>query len=421
MALDPNIILRGVQSFQQPDVGAAVQQGLQNVGIFQQMRNEQALAPLRQAVLERQATGQALANQQRQAEILEATRKRDLRGLANSYLGVKSLIDAGKYKEAADKIAPGIEQSIAAGQTVADMSDSIQAVETLRSGDAEGIAGLIQQGKGIVEAAEAEGLVTTDAGRRGTVPAAIQEFQYLSKILQSDDPRIQEAAAIQLGLSPDAGARIREKQLQQQAITKQHELNLKQQAEQRQQQKISATLEKALLTAQDESVNASRSATEFDILADQVEELDLVGGVRASTSETLKQLLGTQDDVTELRRRFNKVRLSEGLKNLPPGPATDRDVKEAFKGVPPENAPASQIASFLRGASKMARFDAAYNQFKSDFISDKNTTKGINREWRKKVRSDVLDRDITIAEIYAEAVLSGLNIEDIKAELGVSE
>jgi len=89
--------------------------------------------------------------------------------------------------------------------------------------------------------------------------------------------------------------------------------------------------------------------------------------------------------------------------------------------VPPENAPASQIASFLRGASKMARFDAAYNQFKSDFISDNSNTKGINKEWRKKVRSDVLDRDITIAEIYAEGVLHGMNIEDIKAELGVSE
>lgn len=420
MALDPTIVFRqfmpsaqGIQETQQAQ--------LKTAGIFQQLRNEQEMAPLRQAVLQGQATGQALANQQRQAQILEATRQRDLKGLASSYLQVKGAIDAGNYTEAADQLEKTIMQKLQAGQTVADMSDTIQAMEALRSNDPEAIAAIKRQGQGVVDAAEAEGLIATKAGREIAEPAAVQEFRFLTQTLQSDDPRVQEAAAIQLGLSPDASARLRQKQARGQAVMKQHELNLRQQSEQRQQQKLSATLEKALLTAQDESVNASRSSTEFDILADQVSELDLSGGLRASTTETFKQLLGTQDDVTELRRRFNKVRLSEGLKNLPPGPATDRDVKEAFKGVPPENAPASQIASFLRGAAKMARFDSAYNQFKSDYISENSTTKNINREWRKKVRSDVLGRDITIAEIYAEAVLSGLNIGDIKAELGVSE
>ena len=167
MALDPNIILHGTRGLSPLDVSGRVQSGLQTVGIFQQMRNEQELAPLRKSILEGQSAGLALANQQRQAEMLEATRKRDLRGLANSYLSVKSLIDAGKYKEAADKLAPGIEQSIAAGQTVADMSDSIQAEETLRSGNAEDIALLQRQGEAIVEQARFEGLVPEDPAKLG--------------------------------------------------------------------------------------------------------------------------------------------------------------------------------------------------------------------------------------------------------------
>ena len=197
------------------------------------------------------------------------------------------------------------------------------------------------------------------------------------------------------------------------------EFELKKDIESRQKTKLSAGLEKALLDSQDLVVKAKRNSTEFDILASQVESGELAGGVQSTTSETLKRLLGTQDDVTELRRRFNSVRLSEGLKNLPPGPATDKDMEQAFKGVPPENAPASQIASFLRGAAKMARFDAGYNQFKSDFISDKSTAKGLNKEWRRTVQSEALGRTISIAEIYAEAAAEGMTPEDVKAELGV--
>jgi hypothetical protein len=200
---------------------------------------------------------------------------------------------------------------------------------------------------------------------------------------------------------------------------KREELDLKKQIELRQQTKLSAPVEKALLESQDAIVAANRNSAEFDILATQIEEASLAGGVQSSTSETLKALMGTQDDVTELRRRFNSVRLSEGLKNLPPGPATDKDMEQAFKGVPPENAPASQIASFLRGAAKMARFDAGYNMFKSDFISKKNNTRGLNKEWRKSVTSSVLGRTITIAEIYAEAAAEGMTPEDVKAELGI--
>lgn len=208
---------------------------------------------------------------------------------------------------------------------------------------------------------------------------------------------------------------IKQKQLE----IREQELALKQQIEQRQQTKLSGPLEQALLKSQDDVAAAQQASSEFDILANQVEDADLTGGVAATTSETFKQLLGSQDDVTEMRRRFNKVRLSEGLKNLPPGPATDKDMEQAFKGVPPENAPASQIASFLRGAAKMARFDAGYNQFKSDYITDNSTAKGLNREWRSSVNSSILERDVTIAEIYAEAAASGLTPEEVKAELGI--
>ena len=421
MALDPNVILQGTRQPNFDPLGE-VTRGAQAVGIFAKLRQQQEEAPIRQAILQNQSNLLAQQVATGAAEAQEATRKRDLKGLGSSYLQVQGDIAAGNFNSAADQLQAIYDQKIAAGQTPEDMSAHAQAIETLRSNDAEAIKDLKALGQGAIDAAVAEGLLEDPAAAKvKTTPAAVREFESLTGLLGSDNPQVRKAAEIKLGLTPDAGDRLKQLQDRKANILKQQELILKQQSERRQQQKLSATVEKALLESQDAAINSSKSATEFDILANQVEEFRLAGGVVSSTSELFKRLLGAQDDVTELRRRFNQVRLSEGLKNLPPGPATDRDVVEAFKGVPPENAPGSQIASFLRGAAKMARFDAAYNQFKSDFISDNSNTKGINKEWRKKVRSDVLGRDITIAEIYAEGVLHGMNIEDIKAELGVSE
>lgn len=200
---------------------------------------------------------------------------------------------------------------------------------------------------------------------------------------------------------------------------REQELELKRRAEDRMTTKLSAPAEKALIDSQDLVVSAQRDASQFDRLADEFELLNS-GGASVTLAEGVKQILGTQDAETEFRRRFNKVRLSEGLKNLPPGPATDRDVQEAFKGVPQPNASPAQVASFLRGAAKMARFQAGYNQFKADAISRNGNVRNLNKQWRSKVMSSALDREVTVAEIYAEAQMQGMAPEEVAAELGVS-
>jgi hypothetical protein len=200
---------------------------------------------------------------------------------------------------------------------------------------------------------------------------------------------------------------------------RERELGLRKQVEQRQQTKLSAPAEKALIEAQDSVVSAQRASNEYNLLSQDYQRLVDSAGLEATVSENFKKMLGTQDDVTEFRRRFNKVRLSEGLKNLPPGPATDRDVKEAFKGVPAENASSEQVASFLRGAARLARFEAAYNQFKADHISNTGSVRHLNREWRKSVRSEKLGKDVSIAEIYEAAQNKGLTPEEVRQRLGI--
>ena len=152
---------------------------------------------------------------------------------------------------------------------------------------------------------------------------------------------------------------------------------------------LSSTAEKALITAQDDYFKGSKDAREYDLLANDFERMakEIPAGSSFTFQEFLKRVTGSQDEASELRRRFSAVRLSEALQNLPPGPATDRDVEEAFKGVPPESASPQQVVSFLRGSAKLKALDNEFNLFKADYISKKNNTKGLLNAWKEKLES----------------------------------
>ncbi len=192
-----------------------------------------------------------------------------------------------------------------------------------------------------------------DTGSDKGVTANIEDFEYYQD-LKSSDPESAKMFAKKANILP------KDKQL-------------------------SATAEKALIDSQDKFFASSTQSREYDLLADDYDRFSssLPAGTASTFSEFLKSVSGSQDEASELRRRFSKVRLSEALKYLPPGPATDRDVAEAFKGVPKENANPEQVQAFLRGASKMARIDAEYQEFKSNYLSENNSTKGLVKAWKQ--------------------------------------
>lgn len=364
-----------------PDVRGAVEENLQNQ-LLQQGLNQKA-AEFQQAQEDRARQQQQLSQNQ------------ELFSMAQGAQDIIPLLEAGDTIGAQKVLGRRYDDILARG---GDPSDTLEAMQMIGSNDPAQIAEVKQLAESTVREAKQRGLFKDVGIEREKLDLREREFK--QRQLEFETEQTQE-----------------EKDL----IFKQKQLQLAREREARQQEKLSAGLEKRLIESQDLAELSSRQATEFNILADQVEALDLSGGFVAGTSELFKRFLGTQDDVTELRRRFNKVRLSEGLKNLPPGPATDRDVQEAFKGVPPENAPAQQIISFLRGAAKLAKYDSAYNQFKSDYISNESTSKGLLKAWRGKVTSSVLGREVTLAEVYAEAVEAGLTVDDVKQQLGITE
>jgi hypothetical protein len=313
------------------------------------------------------------------------------------------------------------QQMLQSGDTAgtrAFLMDRIQNIERL-GGDPSDTMGVLQKlDSGDVQGALRDVSTVVDFGvRSGRLTAPPQS-----------DTQLYEGQAVTIGAGGRATASPIEgyqpspdKALDRDLRRRQ--LELSEATEERLSTDLSAGLEKALLDSQDAVVKAQQSSNQFANLANEYETRagELQGGAKLKVSEGLKAILGSEDEVTEFRRRFNQVRLSEGLKLLPPGPATDRDVQEAFKGVPRETASPEQVASFLRGAARLARFDAAYNQLKADFITNKRTGAGLNQAWRRKLNSPVLHRAVTIAEIYETAQNRGISPEEVIEALGITE
>ncbi|MDV7421647.1 hypothetical protein AB3504_19560 [Acinetobacter baumannii] len=117
------------------------------------------------------------------------------------------------------------------------------------------------------------------------------------------------------------------------------------------------------------SVASEQAASQQLDLANRIQAAGGGAGRFSSWNEKLKELTGNQDSLTNLRNEYTRIRNSQAIKMLPPGPATDKDIELAMKGFPPETADSRTIASFLRGMAKMNQRDAAYQQMQAEWVN----------------------------------------------------
>ena len=117
---------------------------------------------------------------------------------------------------------------------------------------------------------------------------------------------------------------------------------------------------------------SKQAATQYNDLARRIEAAEGGKGAVTTASEWFAKTLGSQDAWTQIRNEYTRVRNSVAIKSLPPGVATDKDIELALKGIPPENANAATLASFLRGSAKLQDIDSSINNAKTDWLSQNN-------------------------------------------------
>ncbi|MBC2659751.1 hypothetical protein H7A76_30325 [Pseudomonas sp. MSSRFD41] len=135
----------------------------------------------------------------------------------------------------------------------------------------------------------------------------------------------------------------------------------------------------------DSAVDAENKIGKYNSLANDIEKSNLRGGVfGGSWAEKVKEITGSQDSVTELRKEFAQARAAQASANLPPGSASDADVALALGPIPSDNANKQQLASYLRGQAKLAQINADFHNFKADYISNTGSERGMLQAWKEQ-------------------------------------
>lgn len=363
MAIDPRISL----AVQQASVAPAID-------LFQRTLQQQRANTIQdmllpgQLQLQQQALTQGQQAMQQGEQALQA-------GQLNlqSEKGKQELQSIAQFsftnKDALNQALEGNTQPLEAALTNALSGPSAeraqQALQRLKSGDVSGVVRVITNAEKL---AQQTGLLAGPAVSQVTGEERI--MQKLREDLKSDDPEIAKAARISLKLEAPA-----------QAFKP---------------QKLSAASEKELITSQNLAVESGNNVGRFELLASDFESADVGGGLfQGSWLESLKDVTGNQDAVTDLRKRYAAIKGSQVVKNLPPGAASDTDIALALEGFPSKNATGKQIASFMRGLAKIERETQRFNEFKSSYISDKGDTRGMLKAWRDEESKNISLVDAT--------------------------
>lgn len=118
-----------------------------------------------------------------------------------------------------------------------------------------------------------------------------------------------------------------------------------------------------------ESTTLATMAQQQKDLATKARNSGQSGGLLTSGWEGVKNAMGIETERSDMVKEVTKMINSEVIKNLPPGPATDKDVDIIRKGFPPATADGETIARFLDSMSKVNMAAAANKQMQAEWQS----------------------------------------------------
>ena len=119
-----------------------------------------------------------------------------------------------------------------------------------------------------------------------------------------------------------------------------------------------------------ESLERSEQAIE---LANDVDEFINSAGIEAKTIGALRRISGWEEKEEEIRMRYNAQRARGIVASLPPGVASDTDIKLISGGFPDPTSNPSLLSQFLRTYSKLEKMASIKDEIKSKWIEENRT------------------------------------------------
>ncbi len=107
---------------------------------------------------------------------------------------------------------------------------------------------------------------------------------------------------------------------------------------------------------------------------------DMVGKPLRWLAENAKSVTGYEDAYTALRQDYVRIRNQGLLSDLPPGPASDKDIALMKDGFPNENQSPEYIANWLESYSKVQKAIAQKEEAKAEWISSVGSLRNAGKD-----------------------------------------
>ena len=133
--------------------------------------------------------------------------------------------------------------------------------------------------------------------------------------------------------------------------------------------KLSVNMEKAIEKSAGDAAASRNAADSMTTLADTLEKEKPTPGLFGNAENMFTKLTGQDNYLRDMRIRFTQLANAQATKLLPPGPASDKDIEFARKGIPSETDNPMVMARWLRGMAKMESNNAKFNEFRSEWMS----------------------------------------------------
>lgn len=401
--------------------------GIETAGSLQNMQAQR---------MQMQIAQQQAAAKQQEAERLAALQQQFTADIQAAYQAPDTIQALGKvmtmYPEMADNIKKGVDVYQGADRQ-RNLQSLAQVAVAMDAGDMDAARAAIEQNMPLfmtmpeqvrknpqlfqravttqIAALGKEGQdLLTSMGWTPKAQLEQKEFGLKEKQFQSDEQKRifdQKVAMAELGLK-ERGILVQEGQLQQSLMKAQNP-------------ELSAGLQKIVDDSVTASVSAAGTANQARALAEKAKQLNWTGGSRTQFGEYLKSLAGWEDEQSRVITQIEGVLSKEVLSNLPPGPATDKDVALARKAVMKATANPQELAQALEAAARIQDKAAAVQQAKADFISENG---GLGKAKRDIVLSDglTIPAGTTYSDVLKSAAKNATIIWERHPKLGrVSE
>ena len=196
--------------------------------------------------------------------------------------------------------------------------------------------------------------------------------------------------------------------------------------------RLSVASEKLYAKIQVDKAKAEGVSMKANRTADKLLNAIPKGGLEGDFDVWLSGIFGAQGEKEEARTMITNLINGNAIRNLPKGPASDKDIALVMKGEPPSNAGSEYLSAYAKGIAKLARAEARYFSDQQRWMdaNDNLAGFGTHQNVRKaeetlsqmkpaalKMMEDAYGTDTESTVVAAFGVQYGFNLKEMKRAL----